>query len=106
MDHTPSDMITRLTAIEPEEIDGRLWWEFRRVCDALRLCDRNAAGRLIAPEHKRRKWLVGRDWRMKKAIGLIDRYGVEALVIRHCRDAPRGEIMAALDERWQCHDET
>lgn len=88
--------VQRLAAIEPVELDGTPWWPLRAVCDALRLPDYSAAGRLVDARHKRKLLVCGRDWRMKKAVALIDRAGVERLVIRHVRDAPRAAVMAAL----------
>ena len=91
--------IDRLAAIEPTAIDGKPWWPLRAVCDALRTMDYAAAARLIDAGHKRRVITRAMDWRMKQSRCLIDRAGVERLVIRYCREAPRAAVMAALDAR-------
>jgi len=91
--------VERISRLRPALVeDGRAWWSLRAVCDALRHADYRAAGRLIPPEHKR-KWLdTPRDWRMRRAWCLIDRQGVERLVLRYCHDAPRWAVMAAVDD--------
>lgn len=95
---TVSDTVDRVGRIRPVLVeDGRGWWPLRAVCDALRHMDYRAASLLIPPEHKRRWRDKARDWRRRRAWCLIDRRGVELLVLRYCRDAPRWEIMDALD---------
>lgn len=93
MDSTAARMgRLRPTVVE----DGRGWWSLRAVCDALR-CEPRIASALIPSEHKKRWKTRPRDWRMRQAWCLIDRSGVERLVIRFCHDAPRWAAMAALD---------
>ena len=91
--------VRRLTDIEPTVLDGAPWWPLRAVCDALRTVDYNGAARLIDAGHKRRVITQPKDWRMRKCCCLIDRRGVERLVIRYCREIPRAAVMAALDAR-------
>lgn len=93
-----ADTVERIGRVRPTLVeDGRGWWSLRAICDALRRSDYQAASALIPSEHKRRWKDSPRDWKRKKAWCLIDRKGVERLVIRHCRDAPRAAVMAALD---------
>lgn len=95
---TMSDTVDRVGGIRPVLVeDGRGWWSLRAVCDALRRSDYQAASALIPPERKRRWKDSPRDWKRRKAWCLIDRKGVEWLVIRYCHDAPRWAVMAALD---------
>ena len=93
-----ADTVERIGRVRPTLVeDGRGWWSLRAVCDALRCADYRAASALIPPEHKRRWNDSPRDWKRRKAWCLIDRQGVERLVIRYCYDAPRWAVMAALD---------
>lgn len=93
-----ADTVARIGRVRPTLVeDGRGWWPLRGICDALRYMDYQAAAALIPPEHKRRWKDSPRDWKRKKAWCLIDRKGVERLVIRYCHDAPRWAVMAALD---------
>jgi hypothetical protein len=88
----------RLGRIRPTLVeDGQGWWPLRAVCDALRFMDYRTASALIPPKHKRRWKDSPKDWRRRKAWCLIDREGVERLVIRYCHDMPRWTVMAALD---------
>ena len=91
------DAAERLGRVRPTLVDGdgRAWWGYRAVCDALRV-DYRVGSKLIPPEHKRRWVQSPRDWRMKRSLCLLDRKGVEVLVIRYCR-SPRWAAMAALD---------
>jgi hypothetical protein len=92
------DMAKRFERIRPELVDrdGRRWWPLRTVCDALRCSNYRTASMLIPAGNKRRWIKHARDWRRKQAICLIDREGVERLVIRYS-NAPRWAVMAALD---------
>ena len=92
------DMAKRFERIRPELVDrdGRRWWPLRAVCDALRCPNYRAASMLVPAGHKRRWVQHARDWRLKQAICLIDREGVERLVIRYS-PVPRWAVMAALD---------
>ena len=104
MDNTAA----RLGRIRPTVVeDGRGWWPLRAVCDALRFMDYRTASALIPPEHKRRWKDSPQDWRRRKAWCLIDREGVERLVIRYCHDMPRWAVMAAFDAgAGTSHDQT
>lgn len=93
-----NDTVNRVGRVRPTVVeDGRGWWSLRGICDALRCMDYRAASTLIPPEHKRRWMDSPRDWKRRKAWCLIDRQGVERLVIRYCHDAPRWAVMATLD---------
>lgn len=93
-----NDTVERIGRVRPTVVeDGREWWSLRAVCDALRRSNYQAASALIPSEHKRRWKDSPRDWKRRKAWCLIDRQGVERLVIRYCHDAPRWVVMAALD---------
>ena len=92
------DAAERLGRVQPTLVDGdgRRWWPLRAVCDALRCPNYRAASMLVPAGHKRRWVQHARDWRLKQAVCLIDREGVERLVIRYS-PVPRWTMMAALD---------
>jgi len=93
-----ADTVERIGRVRPTLVeDGRGWWSLRGVCDALRCADYRAASSLVPPGHKRRWKDSPRDWKRRKAWCLIDRQGVERLVIRYCHDAPRWAVMSTLD---------
>ena len=86
-----------LSNLEPRIIDGVPWWELRQVCEALRIPDVRAAGRLVEPPHKRYIVPTCRVWTMRRRVGIIDRRGVEILAIRYGGKTPRATLMAALN---------
>lgn len=92
-----TDTTERLSRLKPTILDGVPWWPLRAVCDALRISNPNDAAALIDPAHKWRLIITPRDWRMRKTVGLIDRQGVERLVIRYGGTTPRRDLLAALD---------
>lgn len=89
----PQSDAARVARIEPLILDGVAWYRFAEVCNALRVPVRTCYG-IVAPEHKRRHYIFRKGYRSIVEL-LIDRKGVEQLVIRFCRE-PRGEIMDHL----------
>ena len=92
-----TDTTERLLRLEPTILDGVPWWPLRAVCNALRIPSPGTAAALIDPAHKRRVISRPRDWKMKRSVCLIDRQGVERLVIRYGGTTPRRDLLAALD---------
>ena len=97
----PRDLLRR---IEPMEIDGRMWWRLKDICEALHIAHQNTAYALIG-EANRRNIIerVDRFTKVKRCV--IDRDGVNRLAIRYGGTVPRCEIMAALDETSNDHKE-
>ena len=91
------DTRDRLRALTPRLIDGEPWWEWARVLEALHVYDHRRAAHVVRPEHKRKTIIQGRDWRFRTIIQLVDRAGVEALVLRYGGRISRAELMEAVD---------
>lgn len=83
----------RIARLVPIELEGRCWYALEDVCAALRVQRSKCAG-LVAEEHRRRYTQFRRGYRSRR-IELIDRAGVEALVIRWSQE-PRAAVMARL----------
>lgn len=83
----------RIARIQPLMLDGIAWYRFAEVCRALRVPSRRCYG-LVPQAHKRRHYVHRAGYRSIIEL-LIDRQGVEQLVIKFCRQ-PRGEVMAKL----------
>lgn len=96
-----ADLPARLAGVEPVLLEGARWWPIAEICEALRIpWDRRCyAYSLVPPASKRPLVVHGRRMRMidRRRICVIDRAGVERLVIRYSRGVARGELMAALD---------
>lgn len=86
----------RIARIVPMELDGGCWYALEDVCAALRVQRRKCAG-LVTEAHRRRYTQFRRGYRSRR-ISLIDRAGVEAIVIRWSRE-PRAAVMARLPTR-------
>lgn len=85
----------RIAWLEPLRLDGVVWYRFADVCAALHVPASRCYG-IVTQEHKRRHFVYHRGYRSVIEL-LIDRKGVEQLVIKFCRE-PRGEIMKRLIE--------
>lgn len=83
----------RIARLEPLVLDGIAWYRFGDVCNALHVPVSRCYG-IVPQEHKRRHFVFRRGYRSIVEL-LIDRKGVEQLVIKFCRE-PRGEIMRRL----------
>lgn len=83
----------RIAWLEPLALDGIVWYRFADVCNALRVPAARCYG-IVTQEHKRKHFVFRMGYRSITEL-LIDRKGVEALVIRWSRE-PRAEVMARL----------
>ena len=86
--------IERIARLEPLMLeDGTVWYRFADVCNALRVPNSRCYG-IITQEHKRKRFVFRMGYRSITEL-LIDRKGVEVLVIRWSRE-PHAEVMARL----------
>ena len=93
MTNVRSQTSERIAHIVPIELEGGCWYALEDVCAALRVQRRKCAG-LVAREHRHMYTQFGRCYNSRR-IALIDRVGVEALVIRWSQE-PRAAVMARL----------
>lgn len=87
----------RLRRLEPVQIDGALYWETQKVCDALQIGAIRARALKKVPLAHRSTMVVKIDRWTKKRVSVIDREGVEILLIEYGRE-PRHQLLAAVDE--------
>lgn len=85
----------RLELLTPQWLGDRFWWRQTDVLRALRVPTDTRVCALIPPEHRRR--LSTGQWPTIRRIGLIDRFGVERLILRYGGTTPRSAQMLALD---------
>jgi hypothetical protein len=90
-----SDTIERLERLAPLWIDGKAWWRQADVRWALRVPMNASLSALVPPEHRRT--IAAGQWPHHKRVGLIDRAGVEKLILRYGGRTPRAALLAALD---------
>lgn len=90
-----SDTIERLERLEPVWIDGKAWWRQADVRRALQVPMNANMSALVPPEHRRT--IAAGQWPHRKRVGLVDRAGVEKLILRYGGRTPRAALLAALD---------
>lgn len=87
--------LSRLERLEPVWIDGKAWWRQADVRRALRVPMNASMSALVPPEHRRT--IAAGQWPHRKRVGLVDRAGVEKLILRYGGRTPRAALLAALD---------
>lgn len=90
-----SDTIARLERLEPVWIDGKAWWRQADVRRALQVPMNANMSALVPPEHRRT--IAAGQWPHRKRVGLVDRAGVEKLILRYGGRTPRAALLEALD---------
>lgn len=89
------DTIERLERLEPVRIDGKAWWRQADVRRALQVPMNANMSALVPPEHRRT--IAAGQWPHRKRVGLVDRAGVEKLILRYGGRTPRAALLEALD---------
>ena len=90
-----TDTCARLERLSPQKLEDRFWWRQADILRALRAPSSARVYALVPPEHRKR--LTVGQWPMKKTIGLVDRVGVERLILRYGGTTPRFALLEALD---------
>lgn len=94
VDHV-TDTCARLERLSSQKLEDRFWWKQADILRALRAPSSAHVYELVPSEHRKR--LTVGQWPMKKTIGLVDRVGVERLILRYGGTTPRADLLAALD---------
>ena len=89
-----------LQSLEPTvDADGRAWWAFSDICDALKIFNRDSARKYVPNDHARTVLLRGYRYVDTRRVLMIDSVAVEQIAIYLGGRMPRAEIMAALRRR-------